>query len=238
MCPSARPAEDHGRDAARRGPGRRSSRSRRPPYRPDQRIELNGERPACRGRPFRIPGPRRPGEDVLASLGQQHRSTPRGREAGVNPAQSRYGDRPLPERGGSPVAGPAVMLEPSRERAGTTDATVSPAPPSTPKRGVVPCPPCRARRCRHRRPGRARPAAAPGSPTAPQQSVAASAPSAAPRPRPSAPASAARRHRVGSLRVVRSVRLRLPRVGRPSTRLRPRRPRRPLRPHPPRRAVA
>ena len=40
------------------------------------------------------------------------------REAGANPAQSRYGDRPF--RGGSPVADPPSPLEPSRERSGAS----------------------------------------------------------------------------------------------------------------------
>jgi hypothetical protein len=50
--------------------------------------------------------------------------TLQGREAGVNPAQSRYGDHRLDrtaieQRDGSPVADPAVAARPSRERVGT-----------------------------------------------------------------------------------------------------------------------
>src|SRR5450759_3488336 len=67
----------------------------------------------ARSRPVRSPGPGRRGRRVLASSCYH---TPRGREAGAIPAQSRYGDR-RSRNGGSPVAGPAAKPhEPSRER--------------------------------------------------------------------------------------------------------------------------
>ena len=65
-------------------------------------------------------------------------STPPGREAGVNPAQSRYGDRP---NFVSPVADPRWMLN-LREK-GRQDRALRLTPPSTSKRGVrdSPAPP-------------------------------------------------------------------------------------------------
>jgi hypothetical protein len=56
-------------------------------------------------------------EPVLPS-GTQSRSTPRGREAGAIPAQSRYGDRPL--GGGSPVAGPRCFARTFERKVGRT----------------------------------------------------------------------------------------------------------------------
>ena len=69
------------------------------------------------GRSRRLAGTypgRRPAPNGVLGSPVQRFSTPRGREAGEIPAQSRYGERPA--RGASPVADPRCMLEPSRER--------------------------------------------------------------------------------------------------------------------------
>src|SRR5215208_4747315 len=55
-----------------------------------------------------------PGVAVLRSPAQHDK--PLGREAGESPAQSRYGDHR--SDGGSPVADPRRLLDPSRERVG------------------------------------------------------------------------------------------------------------------------
>jgi len=75
---------------------------------------------------------------LSARLTGQSNDLDRGvREAGGNPAQSRYGYQPSRHvvGAGSPVAGPAVVLEPSRERAGTPVRDVHPTPSPQPRKG-------------------------------------------------------------------------------------------------------